>query len=128
MSFIKLAAIKHQNKVSWRPYSRVTWRLPFLQLLHQGVGEGATPFPGLLHFILDPYLIMLSVKQGDIRYHLVWLDMGLNMCLPGHWQTHYHANLNPKSNDQTTKSSEAKLLIRQELKIDLFTIHLIEWY
>ena len=24
--------------------------------------EGATPFPVLLHFTLDPYLIMLSVK------------------------------------------------------------------
>ena len=37
-------------------------------LLHQGVGEGATPFPGWLHFTLDPYLIMLSVKQGSIKY------------------------------------------------------------
>ena len=33
----------------------------FDSLLHQGVGEGATPFSGLLHFTLDPYLIMLSV-------------------------------------------------------------------
>ena len=49
--------------------SRVTRRLPFRQLLHQGVGEGATPFPGLLHFTLEPYLIMLSVKQGGIKYH-----------------------------------------------------------
>ena len=39
-----------------------TQKLPF-QLLHRGVGEGTTPFPGLLHFTLDPYLIMLSVKQ-----------------------------------------------------------------
>ena len=30
---------------------------------------GATPFPGLLHFTLDPYLILLSVKQGGIKYH-----------------------------------------------------------
>ena len=29
----------------------------------------ATPFPGLLHFTLDLYLIMLSVKQGSIKYH-----------------------------------------------------------
>ena len=29
----------------------------------------ATPFPGLLHFTLEPYLIMLSVKQGGIKYH-----------------------------------------------------------
>ena len=45
----------------------------FDSLLHQGVGEGATPFPGLLHFTLDPYLIMLSVKQGGIKYHF-WYD------------------------------------------------------
>ena len=31
------------------------------------VGEGATPFPGWFHFTLDPYLIMLSVKQGSIK-------------------------------------------------------------
>ena len=40
------------------------------------VGEGATPFPGLLHFNLDPYLIMLSVKEGGIKYHFLslWYD------------------------------------------------------
>ena len=48
----------------------------FDSLLHQGVGESATPFPGLLHFPLDPYLIMLSVKQGGIKYHFLslWYD------------------------------------------------------
>ena len=48
----------------------------FDSLLHQGVGEGVTPFPGLLHFTLDPYLIMLSVKQGGIKYHFLslWYD------------------------------------------------------
>ena len=48
----------------------------FDSLLHQGVGEGATPFPGLLHFTLDPYLIMPSVKQGGIKYHFLslWYD------------------------------------------------------
>ena len=48
----------------------------FDSFLHQGVGEGATPFPGLLHFTLDPYLIMLSVKQGSIKYHFLslWYD------------------------------------------------------
>ena len=45
----------------------------FDSLLHQGVGEGATPFPGLIHFTLDPYLIMLSVKQGGIKYHFLSL-------------------------------------------------------
>ena len=36
------------------------WRFPFQKLQHQDVGEGAAPFSGLLHFTLDPYLIMLS--------------------------------------------------------------------
>ena len=34
---------------------------------------GATSFPGLLHFTLDPYLIVLSVKQGGIKYHFLSL-------------------------------------------------------
>ena len=33
------------------------------------LGEGATPLPGLLYFTLDMYLIMLSFKQGGIKYH-----------------------------------------------------------
>ena len=37
-------------------------KAPFSILLYQGAGEGATPFPGLLHFTLDPYLIILGVK------------------------------------------------------------------
>ena len=40
-----------------------------LATIVEGVGEGATPFPGLLHFTLEPYLIMLSVKQGGIKFH-----------------------------------------------------------
>ena len=38
--------------------------------------QGATPFPGLLHFTLDAYLIMLSVKQGSIKYPFLslWYD------------------------------------------------------
>ena len=28
-----------------------------------------TPFPGLLHFTLDTYLILLSVNQEGIKYH-----------------------------------------------------------
>ena len=39
----------------------------FRYLLHPSVGEGATNFPGLHHFTLDPYLIMLSVKQVGIK-------------------------------------------------------------
>ena len=35
----------------------------------KGVGEGATPIPGLLKVTLDTYLIMQSVRQGGIKYH-----------------------------------------------------------
>ena len=33
--------------------------------------EGATPFPGVLHFTLDPY------QQGAIKYHFLslWYDL-----------------------------------------------------
>ena len=48
------------SKSSWQPESRVNRRLPFQKLLHRGVREATTPFPGLLHITLDPYLIMLS--------------------------------------------------------------------
>ena len=50
---------------------------PFSIAVYRSVGEGATPFPGILHFTLNPYLIM---KRG-IGYHFeffVWLDLGLN--------------------------------------------------
>ena len=41
---------------------------------------GATPFPGLLYFNLGPYLIMLSAKQGGIKYHFLslWYDSTWN--------------------------------------------------
>ena len=55
--------------------------------------EEATAFSELLLFTLDPYLIMLRVKQGGIKYHflstLIRLDLGLNAGLPGHWLTRY---------------------------------------
>ena len=40
------------------------------------LGGGATPFPGLLHFTLDHYLVMLSVKQGGIKtdFLSLWYD------------------------------------------------------
>ena len=34
---------------------------------------GSYSFFGLLYFTLDPYLIMLSVKQGGIKYHFLSL-------------------------------------------------------
>ena len=40
------------------------------------LGRGATPFPGFLHFTLDTYLMLLSVKQEGIKYHFknLWYD------------------------------------------------------
>ncbi len=37
---------------------------------------GRYSFPGLFNFTLDLYLIMLSVKQGGIKYHFLslWYD------------------------------------------------------
>ena len=54
----------------------MTLRLPLQLLLHRDVREGTTLFPGLLHITLDPYFIMLSVKQGDIKYDFlsIWYD------------------------------------------------------
>ena len=60
-----------------------------------GVGESATPFLGLHHFTLDPYLIILSVKQGGIKYHFLslWYDSTWNWTpvsrATGEHSTHY---------------------------------------
>ena len=48
----------------------------------------ANPFPGLTHFTLDSYLIMLplaSRHQVSFFESLVWLDLVLNRGLSGHW-------------------------------------------
>ena len=59
--------------------------------------KGATPFPGLLHFTLDPYLIKLSVKQGGIKYHFLslWYDSTWD------WQTLYSLIFNDFSSSES---------------------------
>ena len=49
---------------------------PFSVATTRGVRKGDTPFPGLLHFTLDTYIVMLSVKQVGIKYHFLslWYD------------------------------------------------------
>ena len=42
---------------------------PFSIVTTRGVGEGITLFLRLLHFTLNTYLILLSVKQAGIKYH-----------------------------------------------------------
>ena len=51
----------------------------FFDSYYTKVLGGATLFPRLLNFTLDPYLIMLSVKQGGIKYHF-WV---FGMTQPG---------------------------------------------
>ena len=57
--------------------------LSFHLLLHWDVGKGAILFTGLLHFTLDLYLIMVSVKLGGIDYHFLslWYDFTGNWTL-----------------------------------------------
>ena len=63
---------------------------------------GATPFPGVLHFTFDPYLIMLSVKQGSMKYHFLslWYDSTwdwtqVSQAIDKH--SNYYANVRFKS-------------------------------
>ena len=53
-------------------------KAPFF--IQQGVGEAPILFPRWLHFTLDPYLIMLNIKQGDIKYNFLsfWYDSTLD--------------------------------------------------
>ena len=64
-------------------------KAPFSIATRQRCGEG-TPFPGLLHFTLDLYLIMLSVKQGSIKYHFfcLWYDPTWVSRIIGEHSTH----------------------------------------
>ena len=46
-------------------------KAPFLIATTPRCRGGHYSFPELLHFTLDPDLIMLSVKQGVIKYHFL---------------------------------------------------------
>ena len=51
-------------------------KAPFSIATKPNVVVGATSWSGLLHFTLDPYLEVLSAKQGGIKYHFLslWYD------------------------------------------------------
>ena len=55
--YIVVPTAQCENKVS--NVGDIDQRLPFQMLPHRGIGEGAIPSPGLLHFTLDTYLITL---------------------------------------------------------------------
>ena len=54
-------------------------KAPFSEATTPRHRRGYISFPGLLHFTLDPILILLSVKQGGIKYHF-WV---IGMTRPG---------------------------------------------
>ena len=55
-------------------------KAPFSIATTQRCWGGHYSFPELLHFTLDPYLIIPSVKQGCIKYHFLslWYDLTLD--------------------------------------------------
>ena len=51
-------------------------KAPFLIATTPRCKGGRFSFPWIAPLYLDPYLIMLSVKQGNIKYHFLslWYD------------------------------------------------------
>ena len=67
-TYIYIYIYMYKSKVGDRSGGQAEGSI-FKKLLHRGVGEGASLFSGFLHFTLDTYLILLTVKQGGIKYH-----------------------------------------------------------
>ena len=55
-------------------------KAPFSIATTQGCMGGRYTFPWIAQLTLDPYLIILSVKQGDIKYNFLnlWYDSTWN--------------------------------------------------
>ena len=65
-------------------------KAPFSIVTTTSVVGSVTPFPKLLHFTLDPYLLMLSVKQSGIKYHFWVFAMtrpGIELLFLDNWRT-----------------------------------------
>ena len=65
----RLYAYILSEEVRLATIAEVDPKAPFLDSYYTKVLGGVTPFLGLLHFTLNASLIMLSVKQGGIKYH-----------------------------------------------------------
>ena len=67
--------LPHRSK-KWATIVEGNPKAPFSIATTPRCRGGRYSFPGLLYFTLDPYLIMLSVKQGGIKYHFLslWYD------------------------------------------------------
>ena len=85
--------------------------------------ESVTPFPGLLHFILDLYLIMLSVKQGHTKYHF-WV-FGMNQ--PG-IEPWYSGPLGNSLKKEQNKQVNFRLFIQSKGKRPLKFLRLFTFF
>ena len=52
------------------PVTRVWKVLSVSKFIYRSVGEGATSFPGMLHFTLDPHLIVLSKAASSTIFRI----------------------------------------------------------
>ena len=66
----------HKSKVKLATIVEGNPKAPFSITTTPRCRGGHYYFPGWLYFTLDPHLIMLSVKQGGIKYHFLslWYD------------------------------------------------------
>ena len=62
-------ARRYSGKVKLATVVEGNQKAPFSIATTPRCRGGRYSFPDLLHFILDTHLIMLSVKQGGIKYH-----------------------------------------------------------
>ena len=83
--------------------------------------EGHYSFPLIAHFTLDPYLIMLSVKQGSIKYHFLslWYDST--------WEIYIYIYIWKKIMDSNPTICEEKLTTSNPKKNpDLYDLNFVE--
>ena len=72
---------------------------------------GRYSIPRLLHFTLDPHLIMLRRNQVPLIESLVWLDLVLNPGLPDHWRTPCSLDQWPGRNYITNTNTCIRMLL-----------------
>ena len=75
--------------ISWLTVVQCDPTIPFPIATSPRCREGRYFFPWIAPLILDPCPIILSVKQGGIKYHFLsfWYDLGLNPGLLDHQWT-----------------------------------------
>ena len=83
----------YRNKVMLVTVVEGSPKAPFSIATTTRFREDAAPFSGLLHFTLDPYFIMLSVKQEGNKYDFLslwhWIPVSQAMITNIHWIAHF---------------------------------------